>query len=145
MNGEILNLLPPQLQGKEGVVALSQVTETKLIALYFSAHWCPPCRMFTPQLAELYKKVNKDGKKIEVIFVSSDQSQDDFNSYYGSMPWLAVQFDSESREMLGEALEVNGIPSLFVFSNTGKLIDRNARQTITNSGEGAIQTWLSKV
>src|SRR5439155_11962188 len=26
----------------------------KLIALYFSAHWCAPCRKFTPELVEYY-------------------------------------------------------------------------------------------
>ena len=31
------------------------------LALYFSAHWCPPCRGFTPQLAEWYKQELKNG------------------------------------------------------------------------------------
>jgi hypothetical protein len=28
-----------------------------------------------------------NGKVFEVIFVSSDQSEEQFNDYYGSMPW----------------------------------------------------------
>lgn len=29
---------------------------TKFYAIYYSAHWCPPCRAFTPELVEAYKK-----------------------------------------------------------------------------------------
>ena len=29
----------------------------KSVALYFSAHWCGPCRGFTPKLIETFPKV----------------------------------------------------------------------------------------
>ena len=28
----------------------------ELILIYFSAHWCPPCKRFTPILKEFYDK-----------------------------------------------------------------------------------------
>ena len=54
----------------------------KLIALYFrycclplhgtqslalcSAHWCPPCRQFTPQLSAFFQQMRAVGKPLEV-------------------------------------------------------------------------------
>ena len=28
----------------------------KTVGIYFSAHWCPPCRGFTPVLTEFFNK-----------------------------------------------------------------------------------------
>jgi hypothetical protein len=36
--------------------------DVKLLGLYFSMHTCPPCREFTPLLAEIYREVNEDTK-----------------------------------------------------------------------------------
>ena len=36
------------------VEADSNLAEKKVLVFYFSAHWCPPCRLFTPVLAEFY-------------------------------------------------------------------------------------------
>ncbi|KAK0074992.1 hypothetical protein PV326_011971, partial [Microctonus aethiopoides] len=41
--------------------------------VYFSAHWCPPCRAFTPQLVDTYQRIRERGQNFEVIFVSSDR------------------------------------------------------------------------
>lgn len=60
------------------------------VAIYFSASWCGPCKQFTPVLAQLYKSLNKKGKKFEVVWLSRDRSSEEFLSYYQQMPWLAV-------------------------------------------------------
>merc|ERR1712199_73167 len=64
-------------------------TSKPYVGLYFSAHWCPPCRQFTPMLVDAYKKHLK-AKNLEVIFVSADKSPQEFAEYYGTMPWLAI-------------------------------------------------------
>ncbi|XP_052128314.1 nucleoredoxin-like [Frankliniella occidentalis] len=45
-----------------------------VVGVYFSAHWCPPCKAFTPQLVRTYNAVRERGISFEVIFVSSDRS-----------------------------------------------------------------------
>ena len=32
--------------------------DKQIILIYFSAHWCPPCRGFTPVLTDFYKVCN---------------------------------------------------------------------------------------
>jgi nucleoredoxin len=144
MDQTLYAILPQVLQNKKGEIALSQVKdESPLIALYFSAHWCPPCRMFTPKLAEFYKTVNKNKKEIEIIFVSLDQNEDQFKEYYESMPWITVPYESDNREVLSDTYGIQGIPALLVFKNNGKLIDKNGRNTIMSKQNGAIDQWKS--
>ena len=63
--------------------------------LYFSAHWCPPCRSFTPQLAKFYTDFKKEHPSdFEIVFISCDNDEDSFKSYFKEMPWLSLPFDS---------------------------------------------------
>ena len=79
---------------RDGEMPLAQALEgCEFVGIYFSAHWCPPCRAFTPVLGQFYDEVNKDGKKIEIIFVSSDQDDAKFKDYFASMPWKACSFE----------------------------------------------------
>ena len=45
----------------------------KAVALYFSAHWCPPCRGFTPELAKWYKQA-RDSKQFNFYMIYMDGS-----------------------------------------------------------------------
>ena len=63
--------------------------------IYFSAHWCPPCRGFTPQLVEFYKKFNKDKKRFEIVFVSNDKDEESWKEYFSEMPWLAIPYEDK--------------------------------------------------
>merc|ERR1711915_49463 len=72
----------------------------KTVALYFSAHWCPPCRVFTPKLIEVYNELKERGEVFEVVFISSDEDEDAFKDYYSSMPWLALPFGDKTTKYL---------------------------------------------
>jgi len=105
----------------------------KTFGIYFSAHWCPPCRGFTPKLVENYKKLKEAGKDFEIIFVSSDRGEDAFNEYFGEMPWLALPFSKrKEKSELSEMFGVQGIPTLVVVGSDGK--------TITTEGRGPISS-----
>jgi nucleoredoxin len=73
----------------------------KVIAVYFSAHWCPPCRNFTPKLAKFYNNVkqSQNGGKFEMIFLSSDKTEAEFKDYLGEMPWYALPYDKRAEKV----------------------------------------------
>ena len=52
---------------------MSALADKQVVGLYFSAHWCPPCRGFTPKLAEVYTAIKGTGMSLEIVFVSSDR------------------------------------------------------------------------
>lgn len=49
-------------------------------------HRCPPCKAFTPILADFYN-ANKDN--MEIVFLSSDRDEESFSGYFAKMPWLS--------------------------------------------------------
>jgi len=105
--------------------------ENAVIGLYFSAHWCPPCRGYTPKLAEKYNELKKDGKKIEIIFVSSDRSEKDAMAYYESHPWLLLDYsDRDMKSALSAKFRIQGIPSLILLDNNLDLLCEDGRSAI---------------
>lgn len=117
----------------------------KVIGVYFSAHWCPPCRSFTPELVSAYKKLKSAGKDVEIIFASSDRDSASFAEYYGSMPWLAIPQGDKRKEMLSKLFEVEGIPTLvFIDGETGETITTNGRAAVGGDPEGAEFPWHPK-
>ena len=96
----------------------------KLIALYFSAHWCAPCRKFTPQLVDYYNQVEPQHPEFEIVFVSCDRSRFNWETYMrdAKMPWPAIDYDQLSG--LGNLRQVggSGIPSLVLLDATGHVL-----------------------
>jgi len=80
------------------VPTVTSLNNSRLVAFYFSAHWCPPCRRFTPMLIEAYLHLKSalPVHGLELIFVSSDRDLSSFRNYFNTMPWLAVPFHKSS-------------------------------------------------
>ena len=150
----LIQLLPQELKSKNGITALSEVNESPLVGIYFSAHWCPPCRGFTPVLSEFYNKANEEKKQIEIVFVSCDKDLNSFNEYYNTMPWVAINFEDEMKDAIAEAFEINGIPCLLVFDNKGNLVDQDGRDIVEQNkdygytkenADKVIKEWMDKI
>ncbi|KAK4376871.1 hypothetical protein RND71_003167 [Anisodus tanguticus] len=116
--------------GKNGEKILVSDLVGKNILLYFSEHWCPPCRDFTPKLKEAYETIKAKNGPLEVIFISSDQDQASFDGYFATMLWLALPFGDERKASLSRLFKVQGIPTLVAIGPSGKTVTTEARNLI---------------
>jgi nucleoredoxin len=96
----------------------------KLIALYFSAHWCAPCRKFTPELVDYYNRVATQHPEFEIVFVSFDKSQFAMETYMreANMPWPAIDFPKLGGKEAIRKYAGQGIPCLVLVDATGRVI-----------------------
>lgn len=137
----------------------SALANSRLIALYFSASWCGPCRGFTPMLIEFHNVLKEDvalSHGLEVVFISSDKSDAEFQQYYKKMPFKAMPFSKRDLAQRAKSLfGVRGIPSLVIIDSlSGRIVvspDESRREIhqACQYGENAIErlfnSWLDKV
>lgn len=138
------SVLGPHLHSKLGLIPASDLQAVDFVLLYFSAHWCSPCRVFTPRLVEFYKEVNAEQLKVEVVFVSSDRDESGFRAYFEEMPWLAVPFSSaQLRTQLGTRYGVAGIPKLLLVKKNGSVASEGCRSDVERLGPQVLERWRS--
>eukprot|EP00565_Helicotheca_tamesis_P000856 CAMPEP_0185737762 /NCGR_PEP_ID=MMETSP1171-20130828/31226_1 /TAXON_ID=374046 /ORGANISM="Helicotheca tamensis, Strain CCMP826" /LENGTH=357 /DNA_ID=CAMNT_0028408767 /DNA_START=221 /DNA_END=1294 /DNA_ORIENTATION=+ len=131
-------LWPEKVLTKDGLVD-SSTLDDKYLMLYFSAHWCPPCRGFTPTLSKAYTKLKEERDNFELVFLSSDSDIDSFNEYYNEMTFCALPYEErEAKNGLSKRFEIRGIPSLLILGpvppggGDRPLINKNLRYIIEN-------------
>jgi len=124
---------------KTGAKAEGTALAGHVVALYFSAHWCPPCKAFTPVLRRFYETLKSTGEQIEIIFVSGDRSEQEFIDYFRNEhgDWLAVDFNAAERSGLSDRYQVQGIPTLIVVNGKGETVVPDARKDVAGSQSAA--------
>lgn len=86
--------MPEAERENYGTVKGGEALQDKVVALFFSASWCPPCQHFVPVLREVYDELTSRENSLEIIFVSMDKSKDEMMEYYREKhgKWLAVKY-----------------------------------------------------
>lgn len=140
---DFTELFGETLLTKSGVKPTREVLSGKsTVAIYFSAHWCPPCRRFTPEFAKMYSQTFSS-KGMEVVFASSDRDESAFTEYYAEMPWAALPFDKRDvKEMLSKKFKVRGIPSLVILGPDGKTITQDGTEAVMKDPTGEKYPWI---
>jgi len=103
-------------------VAAENVASAPYTLVYYSAHWCPPCRLFTPKLVDFYNK-NGGGESFELVFASADRSGKAMYHYMEEteMPWPAVEYDQIDASGV-RGFQGRYIPALVMFDSEGEVV-----------------------
>ncbi|GMV83063.1 MAG: hypothetical protein AMXMBFR7_42470 [Planctomycetota bacterium] len=141
-NVDLKPVLAAGLIDAQGQSVSADAYQGKLIGLYFSAHWCPPCKVFTPKLVAL-RDAHAD--RFEVLFVSADNSAEEMAGYMqeAQMKWPAVKFDAPARMKIAADLGIESIPTLIVLKPDGQIITREGYNEVDRQGAGALTAWQS--
>jgi nucleoredoxin len=138
-------ILPAKLEDASGKEVDPSSLKGKTVGLYFSAHWCPPCRAFTPSLVKFRDKHAEED--FEIVFVSLDHSAGEKATYIRemNMKWLTVPgAGSNEARALAERFQVNGIPMLVILAPDGSVVTPNGREDVMVSADTALRTWKEK-
>lgn len=147
----LVKLLGPTILKNDGTEELTTtvLTDKTIVGLYFSAHWCGPCRTFTPNLSKAYKLyLHKKG--LEIVFISRDSDSEKFKEYFGEMPWTALPFNGGSKNPIVKKLcnkfKMRGIPSFVLLdAQTGEILTKDGREKVINDPRGQNFPWKTPV
>ena len=101
-----------------------RISDKKVVLLYFSGSWCPPCHTFTPKLVQFYHQYG-GGDKFEIMFVSCDKNKEAMMDYMkeASMPWVALSWASSN---MAAAIKQKycgpGIPCLVMLNERDEVV-----------------------
>ena len=118
--------------------------DADLIGIYWSAHWCGPCRGFTPKLVTFVEMLEEEGVNFPVIFASGDKSKEEFAKYFASFAgpqWSAFPALDKRITALKKKYGVKGIPWLVVLDKQGNLICNEA-DAVVPKGPSVFNDWL---
>ncbi|XP_068609475.1 nucleoredoxin-like protein 2 [Brachionichthys hirsutus] len=136
------------LLNKDGdLIDPEEALGNKVVGIYFSAGWCPPCRDFTPVLCDFYTDLMEEREtpaQFEIVFISSDKSSDDMVEYYHALhgDWLALPWADGYKHVLKERFTITAVPKLVIVKQNGDLITDKGRKQIRDRGLSCFQAWL---
>jgi len=93
-------------------------------------------------LLDFYRNANKINKKIEIIYVNSDEDPGQFNSVISSVPWLAIPFNDSRVMELKQMYAITAIPVLVIIRKDGTVVTTNGRNDIYALENDALEHWI---
>lgn len=133
---------PQGLLDRDGNAISRDVLQGKYVGIYFAASWCRTCQLFSPKMVSFR---NHFASEFEVVFVSSDKSEEEQFAYmknYG-MLWPTITYKAAPALALKDLFDVSFIPMLVVLTPTGELITKEGRTDVENNPGEALATWKS--
>ncbi|KAF4789778.1 hypothetical protein TURU_148259 [Turdus rufiventris] len=90
--------------GEEVAVSALAARGVSLVGLYFGCSLGGPCAQLGASLAAFYGRFRGEaaaggGQRLEIVFVSAEQEQQQWQEAVRAMPWLALPFADKHRKV----------------------------------------------
>eukprot|EP00830_Metopus_es_P000725 TRINITY_DN1067_c0_g1_i1.p2 TRINITY_DN1067_c0_g1~~TRINITY_DN1067_c0_g1_i1.p2 ORF type:complete len:171 (+),score=20.75 TRINITY_DN1067_c0_g1_i1:63-575(+) len=125
------------------IVTLSTITEAKVVLMFFSANWCPPCKAFFPIMKRFYEEVNEGRKyprlNLEIIYVPCEDGEEEFLDTLKNIIFPCIPFGDPRIDKLQEQFEVDVIPCLLLMKKDGTVDKPPLRHLIQSKGASCFQ------
>ena len=99
----------------------------KILVIFYNASWCNQgCGNIRAAMRYAYLDWNKDGQKnIQIVTVSMDRYEDEFETTMEEIPWPALKWGSECKDDCMDVVDPKGNhPTLGILNGTtGEVID----------------------
>lgn len=121
---DLIAAIGPKSVGADRKTAnASELAKAEYVVIYMSAHWCPPCRAFTPELVKQYPSLK--AANVEVVFASRDKGEEEMYGYMkeAAMPWRAAPFVSANAVLARYGGK--GIPNVVVLNRDGTVFSKS--------------------
>ena len=77
------------------------------------------------------------------MFLSLDHGNEQFEEYFGMMPWLAIELKDKERTKLMSKYGVDGIPTLVVLNDNCESISPDGREAVEEDSSNSFEEWLT--
>lgn len=96
----------------------------KYVGIYVGAEWAASCAPMLAALKRSYEKINERSllPTFEVVYVSADKEQEQFDAYMRACPWVAVPFpELKIRKKVMSVYTAATLPKFVLLSPSGKV------------------------
>ncbi|CAI2363824.1 unnamed protein product [Moneuplotes crassus] len=142
-----LNELGEDFRQQGGKIQFDELCKTKeFIILFFGAIWYPASKELSTALKKLYKEANAEQKNIEVIYISSDERPEQFEKFYSTMPWLAIEYKDKRKQGLKDRYQITTLPTVIILNMNGDIVSSEARNDLLdlNQKTDHMEDWRSQ-
>jgi len=132
-----------QLEGPEGSVETEVALAEKVaIGIYFASNASEAAKEFNGKLTSAYNEVLK-AKGFEVVLVSLDAEEGDYDALFGELPCCALPFSStDEKQALVEKYGVTEGPTMIIVDEAGATMQEDGIGKVTDDPVGEKFPWF---
>ena len=82
---------------------------------------------------------------MEIVYISLDKEESDYEEFRKSMPWVSLPFKDPRKDALVKEFGIIGIPHLVVLKPDGNVVVQNGRADVQKKKLQAFEEWTAKL